>query len=125
MKNINELLEALYKESENKDEVIEYVDLLTDYYAKQRELEILQDKIEQIQIYSKNANEIWSMMMSMADAAMKEAEKSQKTGADKKKMVIESVKAGCKSAGLDISNFLDQLDAYIDQTISFVNQMKK
>ena len=74
---------------------------------------------------SKNANEIWSMMMSMADAAMKEAEKSQKTGADKKKMVIESVKAGCKSAGLDISNFLDQLDAYIDQTISFVNQMNK
>ena len=58
MKNINELLEALYKESENKDEVIEYVDLLTDYYAKQRELEILQDKIEQIQIYSKNANDL-------------------------------------------------------------------
>ena len=48
MININELLEALYKESENKDEVIEYVDLLTDYYAKQRELEILQDKSEQI-----------------------------------------------------------------------------
>ena len=60
MKNINELLEALYKESENKDEVIEYVDLLTDYYAKQRELEILQDKIEQIQIYSKNANDLRS-----------------------------------------------------------------
>ena len=58
MKNINELLEALYKESENKDEVIEYVDLLNDYYAKQRELEILQDKIEQIQIYSKNANDL-------------------------------------------------------------------
>ena len=58
MKNINELLEALYKESENKDEVIEYVDLLTDYYAKQRELEILKDKIEQIQIYSKNANDL-------------------------------------------------------------------
>ena len=74
---------------------------------------------------SKNANEIWSMMTSMADAAMKEAEKSQKTGADKKKMVIDSVKAGCKAAGLDISNFLDQLDTYIDQTISFVNQMKK
>ena len=57
---IHELLEALYKESENKDEVIEYVDLLTDYYAKQRELEILQDKIEQIQIYSKNANDLRS-----------------------------------------------------------------
>ena len=60
MKNMNELLEALYKESENKDEVIEYVDLLTDYYAKQRELEILQDKIEQIQIYNKNANDLRS-----------------------------------------------------------------
>ena len=58
MINMNELLETLYKESENKDEVIEYVDLLTDYYAKQRELEILQDKIEQIQIYSKNANDL-------------------------------------------------------------------
>ena len=74
---------------------------------------------------SKNANEIWSMMMSMADAAMKEAEKSQKTGADKKQMVIDSVNAACKSAGLDMSLFLDQLNTYIDQTISFVNQMKK
>ena len=74
---------------------------------------------------NKNAQEIWAMIMEMADAAMKEAERSCKTGADKKKMVIDSVKAGCKSAGLDISNFLDQLDAYIDQTISFVNQMKK
>ena len=76
-------------------------------------------------IKEKNVNEIWKMIMEMTDAAMKEAEKSCKTGADKKKMVIDSVKAGCKSAGLDISNFLDQLDAYIDQTISFVNQMKK
>ena len=74
---------------------------------------------------NKNAQEIWAMIMEMTDAAMKEAEKSCKTGADKKKMVIDSVKAGCKSAGLDISNFLDQLDTYIDQTISFVNQMKK
>ena len=74
---------------------------------------------------SKNANEIWSMMMSMADAAMKEAEKSQKTGADKKKMVIESVKASCKAAGLDLDLFIDQLSDYIDQTISFVNDMSK
>ena len=60
MINMNELLEALYKESENKDEVIEYVDLLTDYYAKQRELEILKDKIEQIQIYITNAHDLRS-----------------------------------------------------------------
>ena len=76
-------------------------------------------------VKEKNATEIWKMIMEMADAAMKEAEKLCKAGADKKTMVIESVKAGGKSAGLDISNFLDQLDAYIDQTISFVNQMKK
>ena len=76
-------------------------------------------------VKEKNANEIWKMIMEMADAAMKEAEKSCKAGADKKTMVIDSVKAGCKSVGLDISNFLNQLDAYIDQTISFVNQMKK
>ena len=63
--------------------------------------------------------------MSMTDAAMKEAEASQKSGEDKKKMVLDSVNAACKSAGLDMSLFLDQLNTYIDQTISFVNQMKK
>ena len=61
----------------------------------------------------------------MADAAIKEAEKSGKSGADKKEMVIESVKAGCKAAGVDLAAFLDQLSAYIDQTITFVNDMTK
>lgn len=61
----------------------------------------------------------------MADAAIKEAEKSGKSGADKKEMVIESVKAGCKAAGVDLDAFLDQLSAYIDQTITFVNDMTK
>ena len=74
---------------------------------------------------NKNAQEIWAMVMEMADAAMKEAEKSCKTGADKKKMVIESVKASCKAAGLDVDLFIDQLSDYIDQTISFVNGMSK
>ena len=72
---------------------------------------------------SKNAQEIWAMIMEVADAAMKEAEKSCKTGADKKAMVIESVKASCKAAGLDLDLFIDQLSDYIDQTISFVNDM--
>ena len=76
-------------------------------------------------VKEKNANEIWKMIMEMADAAMKEAEKSCKTGADKKTMVIESVKASCKAAGIDIDLFIDQLADYIDQTISFVNKMKK
>ena len=74
---------------------------------------------------NKNAQEIWAMIMEIADTAMKEAEKSCKTGADKKKMVIESVKASCKAAGLDLDSFIDQLSDYIDQTISFVNDMSK
>ena len=74
---------------------------------------------------TKNASEIWTIIMSMADAAMKEAEASQKSGETQKQMVLDSVNAACKSAGLDMSLFLDQLNTYIDQTISFVNQMKK
>ena len=74
---------------------------------------------------NKNAQEIWSMIMEIADAAMKEAEKSCKTGADKKTMVIDTVKASCKAAGLDLDSFIDQLSDYIDQTISFVNDMSK
>ena len=74
---------------------------------------------------TKNAQEIWSMIMSMADAAMKEAEASGKSGADKKQMVIDAVKASCKAAGVDMDAFIDQLSDYIDQTISFVNGMKK
>ena len=73
----------------------------------------------------KSSKEIWAMIMEMADAAIKEAEKSGKSGADKKTMVIESVKASCKAAGLDIDLFIDQLSDYIDQTISFVNDMSK
>ena len=74
---------------------------------------------------NKNAQEIWAMIMEIADTAMKEAEKSCKTGADKKTMVIESVKASCKAAGINLDLFIDQLSNYIDQTISFVNKIKK
>ena len=74
---------------------------------------------------NKNAQEIWAMIMEIADTAMKEAEKSCKTGADKKTMVIDTVKASCKAAGLDLDSFIDQLSNYIDQTISFVNDMSK
>ena len=76
-------------------------------------------------IKTKNSQEIWAMIMSMADAAMKEAEASMKSGEDKKKMVIDSVKAGCKAAGIDLDIFIDQLSDYIDQTITFVNGMKQ
>lgn len=73
----------------------------------------------------KSANEIWTLVMSMADAAIKEAEKSKKSGQEKKQMVIESVKAACLAGGIDVSAFLDQLSAYIDQCISFANSLNK
>ena len=74
---------------------------------------------------TKSMNEIWSMIMSMADAAMKEAEASQKSGEDKKQMVLDAVKSGCKAANINIDAFIDQLSQYIDQTIDFVNKMSK
>ena len=67
----------------------------------------------------------WKLIMKITDAAMETAEKSSKKGADKKQMVIESVKASCKAAGIDADEFVDQLADYIDQTIAFVNSMKK
>ena len=67
----------------------------------------------------------WKLIMKIADTAMKTAETSGKNGADKKQMVIESVKASCKAAGIDADQFIDQLADYIDQTIAFVNSMKK
>ena len=73
----------------------------------------------------KSAKEIWAMIMNLADSAIKEAEASAKSGADKKQMVINAVKAGCTDAGLDINAFIDQLSDYIDQTITFVNDMQK
>ena len=67
----------------------------------------------------------WKLIMKIADVAMKTAETSGNKGADKKQMVIESVKASCKAAGIDADEFIDQLIDYIDQTIAFVNSMKK
>ena len=73
----------------------------------------------------KDAKEKWALIMEIADAAMKEAEKSGASGADKKQMVIDAVKAGCKAAGVNVDDFIDQLVDYIDQTIGFVNDMSK
>ena len=73
----------------------------------------------------KSSKEIWNMIMEMADAAMKEYEHSSLHGADKKTAVIESVKASCKAAGVDIDLFVDQLSAYIEDVIKWYNGMKK
>jgi hypothetical protein len=76
-------------------------------------------------VKTKNSQEIWALVMEMADAAMAEAEQSLQDGEAKKTMVIDVVQASAKAAGLDIDLFADQLDLYIDQTIAFVNKMKK
>jgi hypothetical protein len=73
---------------------------------------------------TKQNAELWALIMELADSAMKEAEASMASGEDKKSMVINAVKAGAEASGLDISDFLTQLDLYIDQTIDFVNKMK-
>lgn len=72
---------------------------------------------------TKNKQEIWTMIMQIADAAMAEAEQSLTSGEDKKQLVIDTVKAGCKAANIDVDLFIDQLSDYIDSTISFVNKM--
>lgn len=73
----------------------------------------------------KDAKQKWALIMEMADAAIAKAEESGAKGADKKKMVVESVKASCKAAGLELDAFIDQLGDYIDQTVSFVNNFNK
>ena len=73
----------------------------------------------------KSFKEIWAMIVTMADAAIAEAEKSGKEGKTKKEMVINSVKASCIAVGVDITPFMDQLSAYIDEAIKFVNSVSK
>ena len=72
----------------------------------------------------KTLQENWELIKTMALAAMSKAEESGKTGADKKTMVIESVKEGCKAAGINLDAFIDQLVAFIDQSITFANTIK-
>ena len=72
---------------------------------------------------SKDQN--WKLIMKIADEAMAAAEKTGAAGADKKTMVVETVKASCKAAGIEADEFIDQLLDYIDQCISFVNSMKE
>lgn len=67
----------------------------------------------------------WKVIMSVADAAMAQAEKSGKAGADKKQMAIDITKAACASQGIDVGDTVEQLAAYIDQSIAFAKSLKK
>ena len=72
----------------------------------------------------KTAQENWNFIMEVARAAMSKAEESGKKGKAKKEMVINAVKESCKAAGINIDGFIDQLVAFIDQSISFANTIK-
>lgn len=71
------------------------------------------------------AQENWKLIMKIADKAMAEAEQSLADGESKKKLVMDTVKEGCKAAGINADNFIDQLSVYIDDCIKFVNSFKK
>lgn len=68
-------------------------------------------------------NKEWNKIIKLADAAMTAAEKSDKSGADKKQMVIEAVQAGCKELGISVD--LCKLSEYIDECIDFANKINK
>lgn len=66
----------------------------------------------------------WDKIKEIADAAMEEAEASGKSGADKKEMVVNAVKAGCEEAGIEIGEEeLNNLADYIDVAIDWFNKM--
>lgn len=71
----------------------------------------------------KKFNDVLALIKAIADEAMKSAEKTSKLGLDKKEMVIQIVTETCDSQGIDVKPFLPQIVAYIDQSISFVNDM--
>jgi len=73
----------------------------------------------------KSVKEIWQLVMKLADAAMLEAEKTELKGAAKKDKAIAMTNAAALEAGIDISPFTEQLSAYIDNSIKFVNSFNK
>lgn len=76
-------------------------------------------------VKNKSFADNWAMIQNIAKAAMTEAEKTGASGADKKAQVIAAVEAGCKEAGVDITPFVNQLDAFINNSITFVNGLTK
>lgn len=74
----------------------------------------------------KNSSEIWGMIMAIAQDAMNTIEHSDITGpAEKKAAAMKIIKDACNAAGINIDGFVDQLDAFIDTSIKFYNDMKK
>ena len=80
-----------------------------------------------LKFFKKNIkNKNWDIIIAFAKEAVIAAEKSGASGANKKQMVIDSVKASCASAGIEVNEEeLDRLSSSIDDLISWYNEMKK
>lgn len=71
-------------------------------------------------------NKDWAKIKKIAKSAIIQAELSGKKGADKKQMVIESTLAACAELGVEVDKeLIDNIDGYIESTISFFNGMSK
>lgn len=81
-------------------------------------------KAEIQKIKTKNFQEKWELVQKIVDSAMVSFEQSTLKGESKKKAVFESVAASCKVAGVDLDQYLDKTDAYIDQCIEWYNNMQ-
>ena len=66
----------------------------------------------------------FEFLKSVALSAMSKAEESGKSGKEKKEIVLDAIKAAAKEAGIEIEPFLDQLFAFIDNSIAFANTIK-
>ena len=70
-------------------------------------------------------NKDWEKIKNIAVVAIESAEASQRTGEEKKQMVIGTVKVACKEAGVELDDgLLNNLSTYIDDMISYFNNMK-
>lgn len=69
-------------------------------------------------------NKNWTKILSAIKDAAVTAEKSGKSGAEKKQMVIDSVKAFCASIGVEIDDsLLTKISSAIDDLISEHNEL--
>jgi hypothetical protein len=76
------------------------------------------------EIKNKNRQEKWELVKNIIDSAMITFEHSTLKGDSKKQAVFASVTASCKTAGIDLEQFIHQADAYVDQCINWYNGMQ-
>lgn len=89
---------------------------------------LLWKKIKEIAelIKERKWNEVVEQLKSTADAAMRAAEKTKASGADKKTQVLEAVQAAANSLGVEFTDALEaQISTFIDQSVAEYNEFKE